>query len=171
MGFSAPLDDKRLLIFSFIWIASSTSKLRFLKLSSAAMATCTSPSSLMLTHAASSVHSHDLNPSIRCFNPNPLFKTFPLHPLVLNFRGRNPSKCIDVNLQREARSRSHRVIVAALAAEAELAESVEEEGVDDGEGSPTNTITPPKPKKGKAALLLKRDRVSVKSSYDVSFCC
>ncbi|KAI4323453.1 hypothetical protein L6164_023056 [Bauhinia variegata] len=124
------------------------------------MAACTTPSSLMLTHAASSVHPQDLSPSLRCFNPRPLSRTFRLYPLVLRSRGRSPNELVDVNLQREAKSRSYHVVVAALAAEVEVAEGVgPKEGVEGGDRSRISTITAPKPKKGKAALLLNRDRV------------
>ncbi|KAI4323440.1 hypothetical protein L6164_023046 [Bauhinia variegata] len=84
----------------------------------------------MLTHAASSVHPQDLSPSIRCFNPRPLSRTFRLYPLVLR-SGRSPNKLVDVNLHREAKSRSYHVVVVALAAEVEVAEGVgPKEGVD-----------------------------------------
>lgn len=57
-----------------------------------------------------------------------------------------------------------RVVVAALAAEAEVAEAVEEkEGVEGAAES--GTVSVPKPKKGKAALLLKRDRVCGKKKF------
>lgn len=46
-----------------------------------------------------------------------------------------------------------------MAAEAEVAEDVEQEGEDGGEGAVAVLIPPSKPKKGKAALPLKRDRV------------
>ncbi|XP_054814219.1 50S ribosomal protein L1, chloroplastic [Prosopis cineraria] len=132
------------------------------------MATCTAPSSFMLKHAAS-VHPQDLTPSLRCFNPKPLFRTFSFHPLVLKTRARNAGKFVDVNSQKEAKSRNHRIFVAALAAEAEVevAEKVGEEGVDGGDGSPANTVVTPKPKKGKAALPLKRDRTRSKRFLEI----
>ncbi|KAI4323450.1 hypothetical protein L6164_023054 [Bauhinia variegata] len=132
------------------------------------MAACTTPSSLMLTHAASSVHPQDLSPSLRCFNPRPLSRTFRLYPLVLRSRGRSPNKLVDVNLHREAKSRSYHVVVAALAAEVEVAEGVgPKEGVEGGDRSRTSTITAPKPKKGKAALLLNRDRMRSKRFLEI----
>ncbi|KAI4323452.1 hypothetical protein L6164_023056 [Bauhinia variegata] len=132
------------------------------------MAACTTPSSLMLTHAASSVHPQDLSPSLRCFNPRPLSRTFRLYPLVLRSRGRSPNELVDVNLQREAKSRSYHVVVAALAAEVEVAEGVgPKEGVEGGDRSRISTITAPKPKKGKAALLLNRDRMRSKRFLEI----
>ncbi|KAI9116251.1 hypothetical protein K1719_012418 [Acacia pycnantha] len=128
------------------------------------MATCTRPSSFILTHASSSVHPQDLTPSLRCFNPDPLFRT-----LVLKSRARNAVKCVDVNPQKEANSRNYRIVVAALAAEAEVevAEKDEEEAVDEGDESPENTAVTPKPKKGKAALPLKRDRTRSKRFLEI----
>lgn len=117
------------------------------------MASCTAPSSsLMLTHATSSIiHSQDLSPSIRSFAPKPLSRTFFLSPLVLK-----PANFLHVSFQ----SRSSHSLVAALAAEVEVAETVDEdeqEGAADGSATVATTTT--KPKTGKAALLLKRDRV------------
>ena len=81
--------------------------------------------------------------------------------MVLNSRLRISGKWVEVNLHRKANSRTDHVVVAALAAEAEVAESVDElEGAESSDGSiTTGTVTVPKPKKGKAALPLKRDRV------------
>ncbi|KAF5469758.1 hypothetical protein F2P56_010322 [Juglans regia] len=124
------------------------------------MATCTAPSSLMLTYAASSVHHQDLIPSLLSFKPKPLSTTFSLYPLVLKPRERRPNRWANVNFHRRDQSGGSyhtRVVVAALAAEAEVAEAVEEkEGVEGAAES--GTVSVPKPKKGKAALLLKRDR-------------
>ncbi|KAJ7949241.1 Ribosomal protein [Quillaja saponaria] len=132
------------------------------------MATSTSPSSLMLTHATSPVQPQDLTPSLLSFNPKPLFRTFSIYPLILKSRERNPSKWVDVNMQRETKSRPYHEFVAALAAEAEVAEIVEEkEGVEETNEPVANTIATPKPKKGKAALLLKRDRTRSKRFLEV----
>jgi large subunit ribosomal protein L1 len=122
----------------------------------------------MLTYAASSVHPQEITPSLISFKPKPLSTTFSLYPLVLNHRERRLSKWVNVNFQREAKhgaSHHTHVVVSALAAEAEVADAVEEkeevEGVS-GPGTGTGTVTVPKPKKGKAALPLKRDRVCEK---------
>lgn len=133
------------------------------------MATCTTtttttPSSLMLSYSASSVHSQDIinNPSIISFKPKPLSRTFSLYPLVLRRRERKPCKWVNGYLQREFSNHGrYPLVAAAVAAEAEVAEAVEEkEESQEGEGAVGSaTVTPPKPKKGKAALLLKRDRV------------
>ncbi|CAK7330931.1 unnamed protein product [Dovyalis caffra] len=126
-----------------------------------ATTTCTStPSSLMLTYAASTVHPQDLTPSLLSFKP----KSFSLCPLVSD---RKLSNRFDFNTQTEAKSRPCRVVAAAaLAAEAEVGEEVEEtEG--EGGGVATATVTPSKPKKGKAALLLKRDRTRSKRFLEI----
>lgn len=69
-----------------------------------------------------------------------------------------------MNLKREGKSGGSyytHVVVSAVAAEAEVAEAVEEK--EGREGVPgSGTVTVPKPKKGKAALPLKRDRVGGK---------
>ena len=109
--------------------------------------TATSPSSLMLTYAASSpLPTQDFIAPSLSFKTKPLFRAFSLYPLALQARERRPSG-----------NGPYDVVVAALAAEAEVAEAVEE--VEGGEGDAVSTAPPPKPKKGKAALLLKRDRV------------
>ncbi|KAB1224968.1 50S ribosomal protein L1, chloroplastic [Morella rubra] len=129
------------------------------------MAACATPSSLMLTYAASSVHPQDLTPSFLSFKTKPLSTTFSLCPcpLVLKPQERRRSKWTDVNLKREGKSGGSyytHVVVSAVAAEAEVAEAVEEK--EGGEGVPgSGTVTVPKPKKGKAALPLKRDRVNL----------
>ncbi|XP_022948661.1 50S ribosomal protein L1, chloroplastic-like [Cucurbita moschata] len=120
-----------------------------------AACTSTSPSSLMLTYASSSVYPQDLTSSIVSFNGKSRFSTIKsfssCHFLC---RPRRSADWICLNFQRRAR---HHVIVAALAAEANVAEAEAEaeEGVAVGG---TDTVAAPKPKKGKAALPLKRDR-------------
>jgi large subunit ribosomal protein L1 len=117
----------------------------------------------MLTYAASLVHPQDLTPSLLSFKPNPLCTNFCVHysPLVLKPRERRISS---VNLLRQGKAGGSRypVVVAAVAAEAEVAEAVEgkegEEGFD-GPAPVARTVVVTKPKKGKAALPLKRDRV------------
>ncbi|XP_059651903.1 large ribosomal subunit protein uL1c [Cornus florida] len=117
----------------------------------------TASSTLVLSNAASSVLLQDFNNLSLSFKPKPLFytspKTFSLCPLVLQCRERKSCNWVDVSSPKYG---SYPVVVAALAAEAELAEAVEEE-----EGDLVGGVasTPPtKPKKGKAALPLKRDR-------------
>ncbi|OAY44846.1 50S ribosomal protein L1, chloroplastic [Manihot esculenta] len=126
------------------------------------MATCTTPSSLMLTYAASNVHPQDLTASILSFKP----KTFSLSRLALGSYGeRKSSKGISLYTQKEAKFGTCSVVVAAsLAAEAEVAEEVEEKEEGD---VPTATAAPPKPKKGKAALPLKRDRTRSKRFLEI----
>ncbi|XP_028760569.1 50S ribosomal protein L1, chloroplastic isoform X1 [Neltuma alba] len=119
------------------------------------MATCATHPSLMLTPPTSSVHPQDLTPSLSSFNPKPLSSNFSLFPLRLKSRARISGRWIDVKLQKEANSRASRVVVASLATKAEVAESVEQRD----DGSAANTVTKPKPKKVKAALPLKTERV------------
>ncbi|XVE76759.1 hypothetical protein DITRI_Ditri13aG0006800 [Diplodiscus trichospermus] len=127
------------------------------------MATCTTPSSSpMLTYAASTVHAQDLTPSILSFKSNK--PTFSLYPLVLESSSGRKSGLKWANLcpQRDSRH----VVVAALAAEAEVAEAAEDkEGV--AEGATATATAPPKPKKGKAALPLKRDRMRSKRFLEI----
>lgn len=110
----------------------------------------------MLTYAASTVHPQDLTPSLLSFK----LKSF--YPLVLNYSGeRKLSKWVNLYTQKKAKFGTCSVVVAAaLAAEAEVAEveDVEEKA---GSDAATATVTQPKPKKGKAALPVKRDRVCV----------
>ncbi|KAJ9685615.1 hypothetical protein PVL29_017595 [Vitis rotundifolia] len=117
--------------------------------------TATSPSSLMLTYAASSpLPTQDFIAPFLSFKTKPLFRAFSLYPLALQARERRPSG-----------NGPYDVVVAALAAEAEVAEAVEE--VEGGEGDAISTAPPPKPKKGKAALLLKRDRTRSKRFLEI----
>ncbi|RVX00277.1 50S ribosomal protein L1, chloroplastic [Vitis vinifera] len=117
--------------------------------------TATSPFSLMLTYAASSpLPTQDFIAPSLSFKTKPLFRAFSLYPLALQARERRPSG-----------NGPYDVVVAALAAEAEVAEAVEE--VEGGEGDAVSTAPPPKPKKGKAALLLKRDRTRSKRFLEI----
>ncbi|GAB4828057.1 ribosomal protein L1 [Ancistrocladus abbreviatus] len=120
------------------------------------MATAT-PSSLTVPHAASSLHHHnqqDLKFALSL--PKPRCPIFSVYPLVLNRRReRNYVKWVDGTLQNDAK---FRVVVAALAAEAEVDEGLVEEGEEESGGGGVAVAAPPKPKKGKAALPLKRDR-------------
>ncbi|XWS35543.1 hypothetical protein CRYUN_Cryun20dG0006000 [Craigia yunnanensis] len=112
------------------------------------MATCTTPSSsLLLTYTASTVHVQDLTPSILSFKFNN--PTFSLYPLVLKAsRDRNSGlKWANLCTKRD----SKHVVVAAVAAE----------------GATATATAPSKPKKGKAALLLKRDRIRSKRFLEI----
>ena len=115
----------------------------------------TSPSSLMLTYAASTANPQDLTSSLLSFKP----KSFSLinNPLLL-LGDRKAS--LNFYSQREPKLGTCSLIVAAsaLAAEADVAEDVEG-GEGGGDGATATAVAPPKPKKGKAALPLKRDRV------------
>uniref|UniRef100_A0A6N2MLP5 Uncharacterized protein n=1 Tax=Salix viminalis TaxID=40686 RepID=A0A6N2MLP5_SALVM len=112
---------------------------------------CTSTtSSLMLTYAASTVHPQDLTPSLLSFKS----KTLSIYPLVSEIKS---SKGVNFYAQTEGKSRPCRVVVAA-ALSSEVGEGVEETEGEEGGAVVTATVIPPKPKKGKAALTLKRDR-------------
>lgn len=115
------------------------------------MASTATPSTLTL----SSLLSQELNPNSLLFKPKPLLftphKSFSLHPLILQYKERKNGP----------------VVVAAMAAEAEVEDAVEEEGEEGGEGAVAVAIPPSKPKKGKAALLLKSDRTRSKRFLEI----
>ncbi|KAL6981137.1 hypothetical protein U1Q18_022766 [Sarracenia purpurea var. burkii] len=116
------------------------------------MASSATPPTLTLTYASSSILPQDLNPSLS-FRPNQRFSNcscaFSLYPFALNCRGRRKSNNL-IDSSSPPKPGSYPVVAAALAAEAEIEEDVEQEKA---------VVTPPtKPKKGKAALPLKRDR-------------
>ncbi|XP_075094091.1 large ribosomal subunit protein uL1c [Nicotiana tabacum] len=114
------------------------------------MASTATPSTLTL----SSLLSQELNPNSLLFKPKPLLftphKSFSLHPLILHYK--------------ERKSNGPIVVTAAMAAEAEVDEAVDEEG---GEGAVAVAIPTSKPKKGKAALPLKRDRTRSKRFLEI----
>ncbi|KAL7204500.1 hypothetical protein ACSBR2_017555 [Camellia fascicularis] len=117
------------------------------------MASSATPPTLMLSHGASSLLPQHLTPSLS-FKPKPCFfnfsNTFSLYPLVLHFTHTKSNNWIDVS------SPNFPVVVAALAAEADLAEETEQ--LPEGVVESGVVVTPTKPKKGKAALPLKSDR-------------
>ncbi|KAM5552126.1 large ribosomal subunit protein uL1c [Rosa sericea] len=131
------------------------------------MATSTTPSSsLMLTYASSSsVFPQDLTPSLVSFKPKkPLFATFSLCPLVLRPRQRRVSLSF---LKEPKKSEPFHVVSAAVTTEAEVDDAVEEEAaLKEGDGS-APPVPVSKPKKGKAALLLKRDRTRSKRFLEI----
>ncbi|OIT07456.1 PREDICTED: 50S ribosomal protein L1, chloroplastic [Nicotiana attenuata] len=114
------------------------------------MASTATPSTLTL----SSLLSQELNPNSLLFKPKPLLftphKSFSLHPLILHYK--------------ERKSNGPIVVAAAMAAEAEVDEAVGEEG---GEAAVAVAIPTSKPKKGKAALPLKRDRTRSKRFLEI----
>ncbi|XP_047150550.1 50S ribosomal protein L1, chloroplastic [Vigna umbellata] len=123
------------------------------------MASCTTPPSLMLAHP------QDLSSSLRFFSHSqrPLSRTFSFCPLVL----KASSKWVRFSFRAEPKSRTSHAVVAALAAEVELAETVDDT-VDGVDGSaPTDAVATVKPKKGKAALPLKRDRSRSKRFLEI----
>ncbi|KAF2319713.1 hypothetical protein GH714_018179 [Hevea brasiliensis] len=116
----------------------------------------------MLTYASTTVHPQELTPSLLSFKP----RTFSLYPWALGSGGeRKSSKFVNLFTQKEAKFGTCSVVVAAaLAAEAEVAEELE--GREGGDVA-TATVAPPKPKKGKAALPLKRDRTRSKRFLEI----
>ncbi|GMI95743.1 proline-rich protein-like 1, plastid ribosomal protein L1, EMBRYO DEFECTIVE 3126 [Hibiscus trionum] len=130
------------------------------------MATCTAPSSsMMVTYAASTVHPQDLTLSVLSFNSNK--PSFSISALSLKTPSMDRKSGIRWASLCTRRGSKH-VAVAAVATEAEVAEAAEQEdGAADG-GSATATVTAPlKPKKGKAALPLKRDRTRSKRFLEI----
>ncbi|MBA0611235.1 hypothetical protein Godav_011936 [Gossypium davidsonii] len=132
------------------------------------MATCTTTpsSSLMITYAAAStVHAQALTPSVLSFKSNK--PTFSITPLALKTSIDRKSGIKWANLCPQRDSKHH--VVAAVAAEAEVAEATDEnDGVAAEGGTATAIATaPPKPKKGKAALPLKRDRTRSKRFLEI----
>ncbi|KAA0058588.1 50S ribosomal protein L1 [Cucumis melo var. makuwa] len=131
-----------------------------------AMATCnpTVHSSFTMAHT-SSVHPQDPS-SLLSFRPIAASSTaniFSLcHPLILQRRGGRSTNWVDLKFGRECRDH---LVVAALAAEIEVAEVVEENGEEGNGGTATSAL--PKIKKGKAALPLKRDRTRSKRFLEI----
>ncbi|KAK7404256.1 hypothetical protein VNO78_04997 [Psophocarpus tetragonolobus] len=101
--------------------------------------------SLMLGHS-------DVFPSIRSSLTPILYP-----PLLLK-----PSKWIQLHLQ--LKSRSCHALVAALAAEVQLPETIDDDDDDDDRDA---AATATKPKQGKPALLLKRDRTRSKRFLEI----
>lgn len=121
------------------------------------MASSTTSSSLMLTHSTSTIiNSQDYSSSHRSFPLRPLSRTFFLSPLVL--KSSNLFHC-----SYQSRSSSH-CFAASLAADVAETDEEENDSADDESSNATNTlVVSTKPKTGKAALLLKSDRVSSNS--------
>ncbi|CAN1822953.1 50S ribosomal protein L1, chloroplastic [Linum perenne] len=118
-------------------------------------ATCSTTSSLMLTYAASTPHLQDLTQSLIHFKP----KALSFYPLLSTER--KSCKWFNFESRRDAKFGAFRAVVSA---EAELAEDEDEDEDDEGKKSgavATANLAPTKPKTGKAALPLKRDRVNL----------
>ncbi|CAN1316650.1 50S ribosomal protein L1, chloroplastic [Linum perenne] len=118
-------------------------------------ATCSTTSSLMLTYAASTPHPQDLTQSLIHFKP----KALSFYPLLSTER--KSCKWFNFESRRDAKFGAFRAVVSA---EAELAEDEDEDEDDEGKKSgavATANLAPTKPKTGKAALPLKRDRVNL----------
>ncbi|XP_010552744.1 PREDICTED: 50S ribosomal protein L1, chloroplastic-like [Tarenaya hassleriana] len=112
------------------------------------MASCATNYSLMLTYAASAVHSQDfLPPALVSFNNIAVSLDRPLLLRQRRSAAQRPS------------NGSFRVVVAAVAVEADVA-------TDDLEENEA-IVAPPKLKKGKAALPLKRDRTRSKRFLEI----
>ncbi|CAN1822954.1 50S ribosomal protein L1, chloroplastic [Linum perenne] len=123
-------------------------------------ATCSTTSSLMLTYAASTPHLQDLTQSLIHFKP----KALSFYPLLSTER--KSCKWFNFESRRDAKFGAFRAVVSA---EAELAEDEDEDEDDEGKKSgavATANLAPTKPKTGKAALPLKRDRTYVGEKFD-----
>ncbi|XP_004506982.2 large ribosomal subunit protein uL1c-like [Cicer arietinum] len=125
------------------------------------MASSTTSSSLMLTHSTSTIiNSQDYSSSHRSFPLRPLSRTFFLSPLVL--KSSNLFHC-----SYQSRSSSH-CFAASLAADVAETDEEENDSADDESSNATNTlVVSTKPKTGKAALLLKSDRVRSKRFLEI----
>ncbi|KAG6575704.1 50S ribosomal protein L1, chloroplastic, partial [Cucurbita argyrosperma subsp. sororia] len=123
----------------------------------------TVPSPLAMART-SSVHHLDLSSlfAVRPIAASSTTHIFSLcHPLTLQRRGGRSINWVDLNFRRE--SRVH-LVVAALAAEIEVAEVVDENG-EENDGLAASIV--PKIKRGKAALPLKRDRTRSKRFLEI----
>ncbi|CAN1822949.1 50S ribosomal protein L1, chloroplastic [Linum perenne] len=124
-------------------------------------ATCSTTSSLMLTYAASTPHLQDLTQSLIHFKP----KALSFYPLLSTER--KSCKWFNFESRRDAKFGAFRAVVSA---EAELAEDEDEDEDDEGKKSgavATANLAPTKPKTGKAALPLKRDRTRSKRFLEI----
>ncbi|CAN1316649.1 50S ribosomal protein L1, chloroplastic [Linum perenne] len=124
-------------------------------------ATCSTTSSLMLTYAASTPHPQDLTQSLIHFKP----KALSFYPLLSTER--KSCKWFNFESRRDAKFGAFRAVVSA---EAELAEDEDEDEDDEGKKSgavATANLAPTKPKTGKAALPLKRDRTRSKRFLEI----
>ncbi|KAG5565165.1 hypothetical protein RHGRI_001156 [Rhododendron griersonianum] len=136
-----------------------------------AASTATPSTTLLLSYAtASSVFPQDLNPSLSS-RPKPHFlncsNTFSLYPVLLHCRGRKPTNnWVDGS---SPKSRTYPVAIAAVASQAKVAKDLEQDEDDEDEdGVKKAAVTgSTKPKKGKAALPLKRDRTRSKRFLEV----
>ncbi|CAI0404617.1 unnamed protein product [Linum tenue] len=116
----------------------------------------------MLPYAASATHPQDLTQSLIWFKPKALSSCA--------VGRRKSGKRVNFDARREAKFGGLRLVVAAVAAEAEVAEGAGAEAEVAGEGTggvPIPTVAPAKPKTGKAALPLKRDRTRSKRFLEI----
>ncbi|CAN0917287.1 50S ribosomal protein L1, chloroplastic [Linum grandiflorum] len=134
-------------------------------------ATCSTTSSLMLAYAPSTAHPQDLTQSLIHFKPKPLS----FHPLVSIER--KLGKWVNFDSRRDTKFGAFRVVATAVATEAE-AEVEEDEDEDEDEDEEeadgkrkaaiaAANAAPTKPKTGKAALPLKRDRTRSKRFLEI----
>ncbi|KAL2329323.1 hypothetical protein Fmac_022750 [Flemingia macrophylla] len=110
------------------------------------MGSCTAPPSLMLTH-----------PTLRLFARRPLSRTFSLQPLLLK-------PTIWAQIPEPKSNSSPALLVAALAAEVQLPQTLDQTLDELDSSAATTTVNP---KKGKAALPLKRDRTRSKRFLEI----
>lgn len=114
------------------------------------MASSTTPSTLTLSYTIPQDFNSSSSSSL-CFKPKPLFfnspKTFTFHPLIFRCKDRKLSNWV---------TKKKSFVVSAVA-EVDVEEVLDDGLVENG----VSSAPVGKPKKGKAALLLKRDRVCV----------
>ncbi|KAL8154995.1 large ribosomal subunit protein uL1c [Apium graveolens] len=117
------------------------------------MASSATPSTLTLSYTIPQDFNSSSSPSLS-FKPKPLFpKTFTFHPLIF--------RCKDTKLSKWVSEK--RSFVVSAVAEVDVEEVLEDGLVENGASSaPVG-----KPKKGKAALLLKRDRTRSKRFLEI----
>lgn len=125
------------------------------------MATASSSSALILSHRKPITL---LTPEDSCFTYKPkplLFSSF--KNLSVHSNGGRKS----CNWLEFPRSNSSNLVVSAALAEAELEDEEAEAEGEGGVATAAAPVTPSKPKKGKAALLLKRDRTRSKRFLEI----
>ncbi|PIA53699.1 hypothetical protein AQUCO_00900347v1 [Aquilegia coerulea] len=125
------------------------------------MASASSSSALILTHRTpiSLLTPED---SLNFYKPKPLLFSSIKTWSICSIRGRKSCSWIEFPLRNEDKTVSSYLVVSAALAEAELYD----EDLEEGERVAV-PVTPSKPKTGKAALLLKRDRTRSKRFLEI----
>ncbi|KAF5193190.1 50S ribosomal protein L1 [Thalictrum thalictroides] len=125
------------------------------------MACASSSSALILTHRTpiSLLTPEDASIFLK---PKPLFFSSIKTWSICSIRGRKSCSWVEFPLRNEDKTASSYLVVSATLAEAEVEDEVLEE-----EQKVAAPVTPSKPKTGKAALLLKRDRTRSKRFLEI----